>query len=186
MKAEIRRQFIHFLFGSTIIALLVTQGTMTTLRILMTLTLTGIALAFAIKKGIRIPGANLVVERVERENEKHAPGKAAIMFLTGAIGTIVIFQRPEIILGAMIVAVYGDAASTIIGTRFGRHKIAGKKTLEGTIGGIAASLVFLSFLYPLPTAAAAATIGMLAELLPIDDNFTIPAAAGTILHFMLP
>ena len=37
-----------------------------------------------------------------------------------------------------------------------------------------------------PVALAAAVIGMLAELLPVDDNFTIPIAAGFILAILVP
>lgn len=185
MKTEIRRQFIHFLFGSAFIALLITQGTQTTLIALCAIFIIGLVTAHAIKKGLKIPVLTSIVKRVERDYEKHLPGKGAVLFFAGAIVTIAMFQRQEIILGALIVAIYGDAASTVIGTMFGKHKIAGEKTLEGTIGGIAASLLFLLPLYPIHIAAAA-TIGMLAELLPIDDNFTIPITTGIILHFLIP
>ena len=186
MKTENRRQFIHFLFGSVFIALLITQGTQTTLIALSTIFVIGLAISYTIKKGVKIPGLMSVVKRVERDYEKHLPGKGALLFFAGAIVTMVLFQRQEVVLGALIVAIYGDAASTVIGIRFGKHRIADKKTIEGTIGGIITSLVFLSFIYPIPIAAAAAITGMLAELLPIDDNFTIPIAVGTILHFLIP
>jgi len=86
----------------------------------------------------------------------------------------------------MGVAVFGDAASTVFGLKFGKHKIAGKKTLEGTLGGIAASAFFLLFIFQWPVALAAATIGMIAELLPFDDNFTIPIAVGIMLAILAP
>lgn len=185
MKAEIRRQFIHFLFGSFFIALVAAFGTLNSLSVLCIAFLTGLFFSYAIKKGAKFPVITHIVQRVERGYEKHLPGKGALLFFLAAIITITLFQSQEIVVGALCIAVYGDAASTVIGLRFGKHRIAGKKTLEGTLGGIAASLFFLLFIFQWPVALAAAVIGMLAELLPIDDNFTIPIAAGLALSILI-
>lgn len=186
MKAENRRQFFHFLFGSGIIALVATKGIEASLLVISLAFLAGLAISYAIKKGVKIPLLLGFVKKVERDYEKKLPGKGALLFFLGAIATMLLFrQQPLVILGALVVAVYGDAASTVFGLRFGKHRIAGKKTLEGSLGGIAASLFFLLFLFQWPIALAAATIGMLAELLPFDDNFTIPIAAGVILSILV-
>lgn len=184
MKNEIRRQSIHLLFGSFFIALVAVLGIPNSLFVLCIAFLAGLAFSHAIKKGVNIPIITHIVQRVERDYEKHLPGKGALLFFLAAIITILLFQRQEIVLGALCAVVYGDSASTIIGLRFGKHRIAGKKTLEGTLGGIAASLFFLLFIFQWPIALAAAVIGMLAELLPFDDNFTIPIAAGLVLKFL--
>ena len=185
MKAEIRRQFIHFLFGSAIISLIALRGVQESLLAISAAFITGLALSWLIKKGVSIPVFTPLVERVERGYEKKLPGKGALLFFLGAIIAMALFQRQEIVLGALCVAVYGDAASTLFGIRFGRHKIAGKKTLEGTLGGIALSSVFLLALFQWPLALAAAIIGMLSELLPVDDNFTIPVAVGLTLSILI-
>lgn len=181
MKSEIRRQFIHFLFGSFFIALVAVLSTLDSLFVLCIAFLTGLVFSHAIKKGAKIPIVTHIVQRVERDYEKRLPGKGALLFFLAAIITILLFQRQEIVLGALCVAVYGDAASTVVGLRFGKHRIAGKKTLEGTLGGIAMAFFFLQFIFQLPVALAAAITGMAAELLPFDDNFTIPIVTGLAL-----
>ena len=186
MKTEARRQFIHFLFGSFFIALIAVLGVGQSFFVLAACFGAGLLVSFLLKKGVRIPLLLHVVQRVERDYEKHLPGKGALLFFLAALITILLFQEKAIVLGALGVAVFGDAASTVFGLKFGKHKIAGKKTLEGTIGGIAASLFFLSFLFQWPIAIATAVIGMLAELLPFDDNFTIPIASGFILAILVP
>lgn len=185
MKVEIRRQFIHFLFGSIIIAIIALQGTRISLLAISIAFLAGLVLSYAIKKGVRIPLICNVVDCVERHYEKELPGKGALFFFLGAIITIVLFWQPRIVLGALCVAVYGDAASTVFGVKFGKHKLVGKKSLEGTVAGILIAGFFLSFLFQLHIAFIAAIAGMLAELLPFDDNFTIPIAVGAVLTILL-
>jgi len=98
---------------------------------------------------------------------------------------IVLFQDKIIVLGALSALIYGDSASTIFGIRFGRHKLIGKRTLEGTIAGMLAMLPFLLAIVSIPIAIATAVIAMLAELLPVNDNFTIPIAAAIVLSVLL-
>jgi len=182
---EVRRQFLHFLFGSVFIALVVLLGTKTTLEILVACLLLGLAFSFAISKGAKIPIISAVVNKVEREHEKNIPGKGAIFFFASAIIVILVFQNQLIILGALCALIYGDSASTVFGLRFGKHRLIGKRTLEGTIAGILAALPFLAALFPLPVAIATAVIAMLAELLPVNDNFSIPIAAAITLAILI-
>jgi dolichol kinase len=88
-------------------------------------------------------------------------------------------------VGALCVAVYGDAASTVFGLGLGKLRTVGKKTIEGTLGGVLASVVFLGFLFEWWVALAAAVAGMLAELLPLDDSFTIPIVSAIALTLLL-
>jgi len=185
MKAEIRRQFIHFLFGSAIIALVAVRNIQESLLAIGIAFLAGLLLSWLIKKGFKIPIIFPLVKKVERHYEKRLPGKGALLFFLGAIITMLLFWQQRIVLGALCVAIYGDAASTIFGLRFGKHRIAGKKTLEGTLAGIAASFAFLMLLFQWQVALAAAAVGMLAELLPFDDNFTIPIAVGLTLTILI-
>ncbi len=185
MKTELRRQFIHFLFGSAIIALVAIRGVQESLLAISIAFIVGLAVSWMIKKEVKFPVLTPLVEKVERHYEKTLPGKGALLFFLGAIIAMALFQRQEIVLGALCVAVYGDAASTIVGMRFGRRRIAGKKTLEGTVGGILVSAGFLLALFQWPVALATAVVGMAAELLPVDDNFTIPIAVGLVLTFLV-
>ncbi len=185
MRQEARRQSIHYFFGSLFIALVAVQGVWFTLQLLIAVFLIGLVFSCLIKKGLKIPILFQVVQRVERSYEQHLPGKGALLFFLGAIVLMALFQRQLVVVGALCAAVYGDAASTIVGLRFGRHRIAGKKTLEGTLGGILVSVIFLGVLFEWWIALAAAAAGMAAELLPFDDNFTIPIASAAVLTILL-
>ena len=185
MRQELRRQFIHFSFGSAFIGLAALQGVELTRIVLILVFAVGLVFSHLIKRGVKIPLFFQVVQRVERDYERHLPGKGALLFFLGAIALMVLFQERMTVLGALCVAVYGDAASTVFGIRFGKHPLVGKKTAEGTVAGIAVSFLFLQLLFPMHIAFAAAAIGMLAELLPWDDNFTIPLATAVTLRILL-
>ncbi len=62
------------------------------------------------------------------------------------------------------------------GLHFGRHRIFNGKSWEGTAGGIIAACIPLVVLLPPPlTAAVAAVVAGIAELVsPIEDNLVIP------------
>ena len=185
MRKEIRRQFIHFIFGSFFICLAATQGMPLTLQMLCAAFALGLLVSYALKKGMRVPVFHQAARMVERDYEKHLPGKGALLFFLSAIIVVGIFgialQNKPAALGALCTVVYGDSVSTIVGMLFGKHRIAGKRTWEGTLSGLAAAFLFLQFLFPPHIALAAAAIGMAAELLPFDDNFTIPLASGAAL-----
>lgn len=185
MRQEIIRQFVHFLFGSVFIVLAIVAGTETTLTVIAIATLIGLVGSYLLKSGLQIPLLSNLVQIVERKYEKTLPGKGAFMFFLGAIILMFFFKEQAIVVGALCVAVYGDAASTIVGIKFGKHRIAGKKTLEGTLGGILIALLFLGVLFEWWVALIAAAVGMLAELLPIDDNITIPIVAAVALTLLL-
>ena len=114
--------------------------------------------------------------------------------LAAALLVNVLFP-PWIAAAALAVMLTGDAAAALIGRKFGRHKIVNGKSLEGSLsfliaGYIAAVVVLLITRRPACdylTGIAAVLLADFAELfqkqLKIDDNFTIPVAAGAV--FML-
>ncbi len=184
MKQEVRRQFLHVLFGSIFIALVVLVGTQHTLTVLGLGLLIGVISSYFIGRGFELPLLIPIVQRVERGHETGIPGKGALIFFMGAIVLMLLFREQAIVAGALTVAVFGDAASTLFGIKFGKHRIAGKKTLEGTIGGIIVSALFLGVLFELWIAIAAAIAGMAAELLPMDDSISIPLATAIVLTLL--
>jgi dolichol kinase len=102
-------------------------------------------------------------------------------------------------LGVLVLAV-ADPAAGILGRRFGRTRLLGGRSLEGSLGflltGFVAAAAWLTFVHAAPLrssiviAAASAVAGALAELfsMRLDDNFTIPvavtAAAATAQLFL--
>jgi dolichol kinase len=185
VKREYRRQLLHSLFGSMFIVLVALLGVQSALIIIAALFIAGLAAGYAIKKGAKIPLLLYITKGVEREHEKGFPGKAALTLFLGAIVLMLLFQKQVIVVGALCVAIFGDAASTVFGLKLGKHQIFGNKTIEGTLGGILVSVIFLGILFEWFIALAAAIAGMLAELLPVDDSFSIPIASALVLTLLV-
>lgn len=184
-RLEARRQFVHFLFGNVFILLVLIAGTEATFGVLLACLALGGIISALLKAGVRVPFFYDIVQTVEREQEKELPGQGAILFFVSAIIIIALFPNKLIVLGALTALIYGDSVSTVFGMRFGKTRIAGKRTLEGSAAGFAAMLPVLLALFPVHIALLAALVAMLAELLPVNDNFTIPIAAAITLAVLL-
>jgi len=182
---ETARQLVHMLFGTIFIAMFVLLGREPTLW--------GIATGFAvggiatglISRGIKLPFFTKMLCEVERECEKTVPGRAALVYFLGMILLLFFFQNPQIILAAMIPLVYGDGIATIAGTRFGKRKLAFNKTIEGSTGFFFASIIPMLLLLPAHIAVLGAAIATLAEIIPFEDNLTIPLLTALALTFLL-
>ena len=130
-----------------------------------------------------------VFKHVAHEHERHRINSST--WYTTALLLLSLTMSPLAVTAALLVLGVGDPMAGLIGRRWGRTKLVGGRSLEGSLafvaaGGIAAALALVVY-YPKlgagPVAAmagAAALAGALAELLvrKVDDNFTIPVAAG--------
>jgi len=109
--------------------------------------------------------------------------------------------QPYVIAAGILPMAYGDASAALIGEKYGkrRYRVFAKKSLEGSIAmflvsflSLAGSLVFFSFLYPIPllgsilAALAVALVAVLAETFsPLGlDNLTVPLF-GSLTFFVL-
>ena len=115
------------------------------------------------------------------ERKESFPMKGAIMFYLGAFLTLLIFSEQLAAAGIAVLAI-GDSVSTLVGKKFGRHKIFENKTLEGSLGFfISSALVLLFFVSP-ERALLAAFVGAFAEAFgKIDDNLSVPIATAVAL-----
>ncbi|MFW9985054.1 MAG: hypothetical protein ACFFDJ_00640 [Candidatus Odinarchaeota archaeon] len=91
-------------------------------------------------------------------------------------------------VSAVLVAAVGDGAAAIIGLKFGRHRIKGNRTIEGTIGGfLFGSLAFIPLWYvigiPLIYGLIAAIVLVIVDFIasPINDNLLNPIAIAFTL-----
>ncbi|MBN2126917.1 MAG: hypothetical protein JW703_00830 [Candidatus Diapherotrites archaeon] len=185
MRKELFRQAFHLLLGMLIASFVLLLGKTTALiLVLMGIVFSLIISIYLIKSRKFLPVIDDVLEACEREHEKGIPLKAVHFFL---LGCVIALMFPEnIALTALLVLSIGDAASTLIGIKFGHIKL-GKKSIEGAIGGTLFSSIpaFLA-LNSIPLALIASITGMLAELLiPIDDSITIPLSVGIILMMVI-
>lgn len=187
MRTEYLRQAWHVCFGTAFIVLLPYLGTFNLLLLAIGTFAVGSFLAFLILHGIRIPFLYGTVSGVQRGHERHLPGRAALSLNLGVLLLLVLFTRADVVLGALVVLTYGDAAATVIGRRFGKHKFHKKldRTVEGTLAGVAVSAAFLAIFFAPQVALAVAVAGMLAEHIPMNDSYSIPVVSAVVLTLIL-
>jgi len=114
------------------------------------------------------------------------------VFLAAALTTL-LFPRfiAAASLGVMLTA---DTAAALIGRRFGRHRLNGGKSLEGSLAFFATGVLFAFAVLLLAGefswrmlgwTAAGVFLASLAELfqkqLRLDDNLTIPLSCGAVM-----
>ncbi len=119
-----------------------------------------------------------------RENERERLTGASYS-LIGAWLTILLFEK-RIACAALLILAVGDTVASLAGRALGGPRLVRPKTLTGSfamlVGGF---LVGLPFVAPWTAlgGALAATVVELAPL-PVNDNLTIPLAAGLALTLL--
>jgi dolichol kinase len=102
------------------------------------------------------------------------------------IGLTVLFYRTNIAAASICFLAFGDVAATTVGERWGKTKIAGDKSLEGTLAftviaaaaGLALPLVGIHLAPGLVVAGALVAAGVELLPLPVNDNLVIPVVSG--------
>jgi dolichol kinase len=115
--------------------------------------------------------------------------------LTGVSFVAFLFQRDVILLTLLFLA-FADPMASYFGIRFGKDKLFGHKSLQGTLAAfLVCFLLSLAFLYShnllmdrwVVFSLLAGLSGALAELIPIwklDDNLTLPVLSSTSLWIL--
>lgn len=189
---ETRRQLFHAsgVFIALILreAYVISQGWLLPAGLLLISMAIGYIFSYLYRAGKHIPVFTKVIQGSERERDKDFPVRGALRFFTGALITMLLFRNSsDIVVSSIIVLSLADSATTLGGIYLGRHAIwyNKQKTIEGSISGFIISLSGLLLLTEMPIflLIAATSVGVLVESLPIkiDDNITIPVAAGLTL-----
>lgn len=113
--------------------------------------------------------------------------------LTGVLIVVLLFPR-DVVLLTMLYLALADPLASLIGIKFGKDKIFGHKSLQGTLAAFTVCAV-LTYLFLsshgilldriMVVTLLGGLIGCLAELIPIgniDDNFTLPLVSATSLY----
>ncbi|MDN7013116.1 phosphatidate cytidylyltransferase [Methanoculleus sp. FWC-SCC3] len=125
----------------------------------------------AFTRGYDVPVLSRVMDESERTGK--VPLKGSIAYAAGALFCLAVFGRGYTAVGLVTVGVL-DSISTLVGLRFGRHTLRGKKSLEGTVVGAAAAALALSFLIPWWAAVVVAAVaGVIEACFPLDDNVAV-------------
>jgi len=132
-----------------------------------------------------------ILEYIERErNMKTLPAKQAFALAFGLIFVSVFFDEKILSISIISIAVF-DGVATLVGKYFGKIKLFGKKTLEGTVSGIIANSVSLYFFLQdfwvsilISIFVAIVEIYSSDEDILTDDNFTVPVATAFFCWFL--
>lgn len=135
-----------------------------------------------------------IFHAVMRENEKDGIAGTTYLFLgTGII--IWIFPR-EVVLLSMLFLAFADPIASYFGIRFGKDKIFGQKSLQGSIAALAVcALLTGAYLYYnglflerlVLVSLICGLIGAIAELVPIwklDDNLSLPVLSAIAINIV--
>jgi len=183
MKTEIKRQLVHGA-GSLNVIGLVTLGK----EGMIALTILSIVIATILSslRGISKSRLWLFIENfiMSHERKEEKPVMGLITFYTGMLLAIVLFPLQIAMLCIILLSV-GDALSALVGKMIGKHKlpINNKKSWEGSLTFFASTITILILAAISPERALLiAIILSFVEGLPrLDDNLTIPLAAGFML-----
>ena len=148
-------------------------------------------MVFILDKYYHIPiFSNILTSSKRREDER-----GFLYFFIGIISTLFIFSFNIAIANAgILMLILGDSASTIVGTKYGKHKLPfnSLKSFEGSLAFFFVS--FLSALTLLPVLPVlpvlfGVLVGTITEAYsPIDDNISVPiisALAITLVVYWL-
>ncbi len=119
---------------------------------------------------------------------EHSQVTGATYLVVSALVVSTLFEK-EVAAASLVFLIVGDTLAAMVGKAWGRTRIFGKKSLEGTIAGFLSSFLaawaLVPGLGPGPLAVGA-LVGAVVEVLPIpiDDNFRIPLVAGLVLEWL--
>lgn len=148
----------------------------------------------------RLPAINQlcmsVLGRISHPHEAHRVNSST-WFCTGLLVLALVGGPLAASVGVMVLG-FADPAAAMVGRRFGRHRLASGRSVEGalafvTVGAVVAALTLLMFGGGLTLGAVLAVamvvgvVGAATELWsgPLDDNFTIPVASGLVVLALL-
>jgi len=128
---------------------------------------------------------------VMRTHEVHQLSGTSYLFL-GAL-FLLIFDDPHILTLTLLFLAFGDPIASFFGIRYGKDKIIGNKTLQGTMAAfVVCALISLIYFYThnlmierlAIVVLLSGLIGAFAEIVPIgslDDNLTFPVVSSLLL-----
>jgi dolichol kinase len=126
-----------------------------------------------------------------RDHEVKGAFTGASYILSASAFVILVYPK-AVAIAAITFIIIGDIAAALVGRKWGRHRLIGRKSIEGSLACLV-SLVLISFLIPglpTPVGLVGAVVATLAEAFSgkIDDNLAVPILSGAamllIMHLM--
>ena len=123
-----------------------------------------------------------------RPKEQNGNFTGALYILLSSLLCIVLFNK-FIATTAITFIIVGDVGSAMVGRRWGKHRLLGTKTLEGSLAFLAISLGVTAAFPNVPWSVGiiGAVVATVAEALSIhrDDNLTVPLTAGLVMYLLV-
>lgn len=143
----------------------------------------------------KMPGLNRATVRIfgafMRQSESHKISGMTWLYCGCAV--LLLFRDVHIITLTLLFLAFGDPIASFFGIRFGKDRIIGNKTLQGTMAAfVVCAVITGAYCYfnnlmterLLIVAPLGGLIGAAAELAPVgklDDNFTFPVLSALML-----
>lgn len=178
------RRLFHAANGTTIVTLLAT-GVVSREQMLL---IVGLALFGALTVDLlrfRVPAVQrLFFKSLSKlASPREAEGVAsATWYLVGVLVALLAFPL-TIAMASIMVLALGDPAASYVGRRWGKHRIPGDGSIEGTAMFSLVALAVLLALFPPVYALLGAVVATVVERIPwpVDDNLTLPVGTGLAL-----
>jgi diacylglycerol kinase (CTP) len=128
---------------------------------------------------------------VMRKHEATSLSGLSYLMMGGIV--LMLFNDKHIVTLTLLFLAFGDPSASFFGIRYGKDKIIGNKSLQGTMGALAVCTLTAGVYYYnqnlmterlLIVAPLSGAIGAIAELFPVgklDDNLTFPVISGVLL-----
>ena len=183
MDREILRQIIHASgIFIVVLGLFLTPEVLILLCIIM---LVFAEMVFILDKYYQIPIFSFILSNSKRKDDE----RGFLYFFLGIIATLYIFGfNTAIAYTGILMLLIGDSASTIIGRRFGRHKLPFNdlKSVEGSLAFLFVGFISALTLLPILPSFIGALVGALTEgYSPIDDNITVPIISALAITVVI-
>jgi phytol kinase len=176
---EFLRKVVHLLFGLLIVAVIAFIPKPQAIIIIAISLLAGAIFIDALIHGFSLPLISRIVKNLGKRDA--FPGKGAFFFVLSSLACLIVFDVSVVVPAVLALAIL-DSVSTIIGVRFGRHRIYNGKSWEGFVSGMAITAAcLLAVVSPLYACITAVTAGIVELFSPIDDNLLIPLVVCIVL-----
>ncbi len=183
MDKEILRQIIHASGIFILVLGIFLKPDM--LIILCMIIVIFIEIMFKLDQYHHVPIFSTIFSKCKRRDDE----RGFLYFFIGIILTLYFFGfNMDIANSAILMLLIGDSASTIIGKKFGRHKLPFNvsKSVEGSLAFFIVGFLCAVTLLPLGPAFFGALAGALTEAYsPIDDNIPVPVISALVMSVVI-
>lgn len=186
MTEELRRKSIH-LSGLIlpVIYLFMDKSTM----LVLVGGLTGVAITVELGKWLS-PRFREIFFRLFtpllRSHERQGAITGATYYLISTLLCILFFDK-HLAVVCIFFMVLGDMSAALVGKMWGRTKLTGQKSLEGSVACfIVCTAIALVKFHPI-VGITGALVATFVEIIPlrIDDNLTVPLLSGAVMHVLI-